>query len=283
MTLSLLLAVAILASHFLAAAEICLPAPPASLAKWYKPENSRQQWLHTMFALRRELQALEHYVSLGDQVLLQRWSERFAANYRSIATMVPEWRDALDEPKLVELEQAVAAGDYPNVARIARSLQASCRSCHSDYRAVTAMRYRSPDFSTIDLPLPEGDAGDNKSPAMSDYQRIMESLSHYLNGVKISAEDGFWPLAEASLSALKGQLTVLEGSCATCHREGQQLDALLSGTAGDLAALTQAVADRQGKETAKTLGGFSVTLCARCHAAHRLAADMRDELQRHSP
>ncbi|MCK5336958.1 MAG: hypothetical protein KAQ67_12390, partial [Gammaproteobacteria bacterium] len=35
-----------------------LDTPPASLEKWYKPANKRQVWLHTMFRLRREMQAI---------------------------------------------------------------------------------------------------------------------------------------------------------------------------------------------------------------------------------
>ena len=34
---------------------------PESLAEWYKPKNERQVWLHTMFAMRRELQAIAEY------------------------------------------------------------------------------------------------------------------------------------------------------------------------------------------------------------------------------
>lgn len=44
--------------------------PPSSLSQWYKPENKRQVWLHNMFKLRREMQAVEFYAQNQDPVLL---------------------------------------------------------------------------------------------------------------------------------------------------------------------------------------------------------------------
>ena len=41
-----------------------LEIPPAVLEKWYKPANKRQVWLHTMFRLRREMQAIDEYTTL---------------------------------------------------------------------------------------------------------------------------------------------------------------------------------------------------------------------------
>ena len=46
-----------------AQAEKALMLPPTSLAQWYKPANKRQVWLHNMFKLRRELQAVVEYAS----------------------------------------------------------------------------------------------------------------------------------------------------------------------------------------------------------------------------
>lgn len=36
-------------------------APPASLSKWYKPENKRQVWSRDMFKSRGELQAIQDH------------------------------------------------------------------------------------------------------------------------------------------------------------------------------------------------------------------------------
>jgi len=44
--------------------------PPASLAKWYMPENKRQEWLHNMFKVRREIQAVKLYSTSNEDELL---------------------------------------------------------------------------------------------------------------------------------------------------------------------------------------------------------------------
>ena len=45
---------------------VSLKKPPASLEQWYKPANKRQVWLHTMFRLRREMQAIAEYAKQDD-------------------------------------------------------------------------------------------------------------------------------------------------------------------------------------------------------------------------
>ncbi len=46
---------------------IIIKTPPAELAQWYKPENKRQVWLHNMFKLRREMQAVQFYATEKDK------------------------------------------------------------------------------------------------------------------------------------------------------------------------------------------------------------------------
>ena len=74
---------------------ILIKIPPEELAQWYKPENKRQVWLHNMFKLRRELQAVEHYAERSDAEHLSKWSLRLKDHYLKIADMVPQWQDKL--------------------------------------------------------------------------------------------------------------------------------------------------------------------------------------------
>ncbi len=69
---------------------IVLKKPPASIAQWYKPQNKRQVWLHTMFKLRREMQAVEIYAKIQDAEKLQKWAAKLNQDYHKIAKMVPE-------------------------------------------------------------------------------------------------------------------------------------------------------------------------------------------------
>ncbi len=69
---------------------VSLDTPPASLEQWYKPANKRQVWLHTMFRLRREMQAISEYAEQNDQAGMDKWIQRLEKDYIKIADMVPE-------------------------------------------------------------------------------------------------------------------------------------------------------------------------------------------------
>jgi hypothetical protein len=81
-----------------------LDKPPASLEKWYKPANKRQVWLHTMFRLRREMQAIREYAEQDDQPGMKKWIARLDKDYNKIADMVPEWKKLIKPRLLPELE-----------------------------------------------------------------------------------------------------------------------------------------------------------------------------------
>ena len=84
---------------------VTLKSPPTSLERWYKPANKRQVWLHTMFRLRREMQAIGEYASTNDsaannRAAMQKWIKRLDKDYNKIADMVPEWEKKI-KPRLL--------------------------------------------------------------------------------------------------------------------------------------------------------------------------------------
>ena len=88
---------------------VSLDAPPASLEEWYKPANKRQVWLHTMFRLRREIQAIGEYAEQKDQAGMKKWISRLEKDYSKIADMVPEWEKEIKPRLLPELEMFAEA------------------------------------------------------------------------------------------------------------------------------------------------------------------------------
>ncbi len=78
--LSVLLFTSVLQLVFVATAvakeqnEQVVALPPESIGQWYKPQNKRQVWLHNMFKLRRELQAVTYYSSIDDIQHLEKWT-----------------------------------------------------------------------------------------------------------------------------------------------------------------------------------------------------------------
>lgn len=254
------------------AAEKWLALPPASIAQWYKPQNERQVWLHTMFSLRREMQAITEYAAADEQALTQKWVERFAGHYLKIAEMVPEWKDELDYQWLERLQLAAGTGDRDVIERALRKIGQGCNACHREYRAVTAMLYRSPAFGDIHIK-------NSANESTEQFADVMEQLSLLINRIKIATDDDRPGVALASLRELRTRLADLGESCATCHKDPAPRERFLGKLTNDaLQNLERGIKQGDKKLAGRSLGGAAVYACARCHAVHRAAYDMRETL-----
>lgn len=241
---------------------IMIKSPPVALAQWYKPENKRQVWLHNMFKLRREMQAARFYAANNDAQQLEKWVARLSEHYLKIAEMVPEWQHKLDLEALADLQESAGSHRYQDVSRALDDLAEGCKSCHEDYRAVTATMYRAPDFSLLEI-----------GPSTS-FHAYMEELAEQVNQIKIASEDGMQDLALSSLSALEEGINTLGESCSDCHEKELRVypdDTIRKTLASLEASLKTGTLKDQGRE----LGTLAVLACARCHGTHRLAYDTR--------
>ena len=128
-----------------------LDTPPASLEEWYKPANKRQVWLHTMFRLRREMQAISEYAGQKDHVSMKKWISRLDKDYNKITDMVPEWEKEIKPRLLPELEMFAKKGDTPRVAKTLKMIQRTCDDCHEDYQPLVTAIYRSPHYDDIKI------------------------------------------------------------------------------------------------------------------------------------
>jgi len=239
--------------------------PPNTLAQWYKPENKRQVWLHNMFKLRREMQAVEFYAQKQDAVHLQKWAEQLNEHYLKIADMVPSWQKKLAVETIAELKLASEQQDYQAVLVQHKTLQQNCDSCHDDYQAITALTYRTPDFSKISI-----------SDKVS-YVEHMDTLTTQVNQIKISAQDGNKILALSSLADLTQGMNTLGETCVDCHKKDRKPypnEAMKS----TLVSLEQSLTSGTAKEQGRDLGTLAVLACARCHGTHRLAYGMKKKL-----
>ena len=260
-----------LSSHSVAEQERSFSLLPDSLSQWYKPENKRQVWLHTMFALRRELQAVDEYAAEGDLELTRKWTDKFTAHYRKLPEMVPEWQDEVELKETDRLEQAAQSGDFKTVASAVSRLQRNCRNCHREYRALTALRFRTPDFSTIDISDEQGQP--------QKYGDHMEALSQTINRIKIATVDDRWSHAQKAVQQLRGQLHRLAESCESCHKDEPPRQRILGdGSSRTLDELDEALAQQQPKMAGRKLGEAAVVICARCHGVHRTLSDTRSFL-----
>ena len=242
-----------------------IKTPPVELAQWYKPENKRQVWLHNMFKLRREMQAVEFYAQKKDAQHLQQWTEQLNKHYVKIADMVPAWQKKLSLETMGELKRASEEKDFSSVLVQHQILQKSCDSCHDDYQAITALTYRTPDFSNIQI-----------TPEFS-FVEHMDTLTRQVNQIKISAQDGNKDLALSSLIDLTDSMEVLGGSCVDCHKKDRQAypSEVMKKTLQSLqVSLESGTVKQQGRD----LGTLAVLACARCHGTHRIAFGAKQKI-----
>ena len=258
-----------------AADSIELSVPPASLAKWYQPANKRQVWLHTMFRLRRAVQAVEDYGNEGNFSAMQKWAEKLAKDYRSIPDMIPEWKDEIDTDWADRLLQASKEKNLDQTRLALRKLNTTCKSCHREYRAIVAAQYRSPDYTNVKLT-------DSASGQTIKFEQSMEQLSHSVNRIMIALQDNQVKTATDSSHILNRQLQDLGKSCKTCHKDPvSKIRILGDETSHDMEKLWNSLKGTDNRASQSALGHLSVNICARCHSIHRTLAGLRKVVTDH--
>ncbi len=258
-----------LSPTLLSADETTFKLPPASMEKWYKPANKRQVWLHNMFNMRRELQAIKEYADAGEKELTKKWADRLVTHYRKIGEMVPEWNEELELIWADRLETAASSGDFEQVKRAAKKLGRSCSTCHREYRALAVALYRVPDYSK--LKVKRGTLEKEIS-----FRDAMNELVTYINRIKIAATDGRKETALNSVSLLEDGLKDMGKSCDQCHQGPEPKERILgTQTQGLLKDLSKAISEDDKKGTGKNLGTVAVIACAWCHGVHRTSYDIK--------
>ena len=240
-----------------------IKTPPPSLAKWYKPENKRQEWLHNMFKLRREMQAVKIYSDNKDTKNLDKWITQLSEHYLKIADMVPQWQKKLDKISLADLQKNAKERNFKQISLSLEELNESCVSCHQDFRTITATLYRAPDFSSM------------KIDGSIDLASHMDKLTKQINQIKIASVDGKQDVALGALSDLKEGMQTLGTTCSNCH-EKENLQYPTDTVNLTVNSLEQNLKTGTLKDQGRDLGTLAVLACARCHGTHRLSFDSRE-------
>jgi len=243
-----------------------IKTPPKELAQWYKPANKRHVWLHNMFKLRREMQAVKFYAENQDSAHLAKWASQLHDHYFKIGEMVPSWNKKLDLATVALLKSSADDLNYSSVLTSVDTLQQNCDSCHNDYQAITALTYRAPDFSKIEH---------NKQ----HIRNHMKTLGEQVNQIKIASEDGNKALATSSLMQLKQGMSELGSICLDCHKLDKKTypSEAMEET---MLSLEQNLASGTVKAQAMDLGMLAVQACATCHGTHRLAFGVKQLLSK---
>lgn len=246
--------------------------PPASLEQWYKPANKRQAWLHTMFRLRREMQAINQYASTEDKAAMKKWIKRLDKDYNKIAEMVPEWKSEIKPRLLDDLQMFAEKGDSYRLGKALKMIKRTCDDCHTYFQPLVTAMYRSPSYENIRI---KGNNGMQLS-----YEDNMEQLSDAVNRILIALDDGHNSIALQSSQNLAEQLTNLGASCNSCHKDDvyPQQRILGKATVERFKMLQTNITAGNIKNSQKVMGEIAVTVCARCHNIHRIVNDLRNAL-----
>ena len=251
---------------------VSLKQPPASLEQWYKPANKRQVWLHTMFRLRREMQAIAEYAEQKNPEAMEKWIKRLDKDYNKIADMVPEWENEIKPKLLPELEMFAEKGDMSRVGKTLKMIRRTCDDCHTYYAPLVTAIYRSPHYDNIRL---KGMNGETQS-----FEDNMDDLSDSVNQILIALDDGHQSVALKSASTLADQLQNLGESCSSCHKDDEYPRERILGKATQqrFEELQVNISEGRVKDSQKLMGEIAVTVCARCHNTHRIIYDLRNAL-----
>lgn len=236
-----------------------------SLSKQYKPINKRNVWHHTMFKLRREVQAIAESNNDADT---QKWVSRFSKDYKKIAKMVPIWESELDLINLKLLENAAINNNKIQVKESLKEIKRNCRACHIDYRANVAAIFRAPDFSKLQL---KNHKGKDQS-----YKKSMIQLTEQLNRIKIGLIEKNQEKSAQALTELRAGMQHLEDSCSSCHNDDEARQFYLGAKSKKLLDDLQTGIKNNDdiKDIGHTLGSLAVRSCARCHGVHRIVYDI---------
>lgn len=251
---------------------VSLKQPPASLEQWYKPANKRQVWLHTMFRLRREMQAIAEYAVLKNPEAMAKWIKRLDKDYNKIVEMVPEWEKEIKPKLLPELEMFAQKGDMYRVAKTLKMIRRTCDDCHTYYAPLVTATYRSPHYDNIKLK--------NSNGKTQSFEDNMEDLSRSVNRILIALDDGHQSVALKSAGTLADQLQNLGDSCSSCHKDDEYPRQRILGkvTQQRFEELQVNISEGRVKDSQKLMGEIAVTVCARCHNTHRIVYDLRNAL-----
>ena len=252
--------------------QVSVDIPPSSLEEWYKPANKRQVWLHTMFRLRREMQAISEYAKQNDSSSMEKWISRLEKDYNKISRMVPEWENEIKPRLLSELEMFSNKGDMARVKTTLNMIQRTCDDCHKEFQPLVTAIYRSPHYDDVEVK--------NNNGEVQDFEESMEDLSLSVNRVLIALDDGQHAIALKARLALVSQLQNLGDSCKSCHKKDDYPRERILGkeTQQRLKALQVTISNGQVKDSQKLMGEIAVTVCAKCHNTHRIVYDLRNSL-----
>jgi cytochrome c556 len=247
--------------------------PPESLSQWYKPENKRQVWLHTMFRLRREMLAVNIYAEQKDFISLKKWTDKLEKDYRKIEEMVPEWKSKIKPQLFSEIHSAIDDRNAEPIKKVLHKLEKTCTSCHDRYRPIVAALFRSPEYDDIRVETQQA----NKDQSFID---SMIDVSKSINQILIALDDDKKSNALNAHSQLDSQLKFMSKTCSNCHKDNVPEQRIFGPeTQQRIAEIKSGIQQDRVKDTKKLLGEIGVTVCARCHGTHRTLSDLNRSLK----
>lgn len=241
-------------------------ALPKSLDAFYPPSAQMPVYTARMTAMAMPGEAMIADLLEGEGKNAAASFEAFAAQYKEVREMVPEWTDAFPMEPIEELREALSSGDAKQVMPMVGKVGQVCHNCHVEHMTAVQHKYHWKDTRTFKIEDPI-------SKRELSYAELMHTLSGSLAAVGANLAAGQKEAAQKQLGAFTARFGKLEQTCSYCHSSprayfvDQSVKDVIADFGKELAkakpdpSYLQRLGEQIGRES-----------CFKCHLVHMPAA-----------
>jgi len=239
---------------------------PGTLDAFYPPAADGPVYLFKMLGLETSFSGIIVDLMEDDLDGARGSFREFQAQYRGIATMVPEWEGEYPEDEVKALGEALATGDKERAMEAFAAVGRICHRCHLAAMVPVQQRYHWGDFGAIAVMDP-------LSGASTGYPQFKKFLAANLAGITVDLKQGQVANARKQFDGFRARFEALSGSCLGCHEEesryfvNREMRDTVDGLKQALesrpiaVAAVMALVQKIGRES-----------CSKCHLVHLPAA-----------
>jgi hypothetical protein len=207
---------------------------------------------------------LEH-----DTANARRSYERFAAQYREVSGLVPEWKSRFPMAPVGQLGSTLRSGNQEAITASMGKLGQVCGSCHAQNMVPVQQKFHWRDFETINVKDPlSGNA--------LGFREFKHMMAGNFSGIAVDLQEGQRENALKQYEGFKLRFDTFRETCGECHDTERRyyVDAEVQSMIDSLGALLQTPAPKEG--SVETLArGIGQESCFKCHLVHLPAAMAR--------
>jgi cytochrome c556 len=238
---------------------------PARLDDLYPPKAKEPVFLFRMIGLADAFGGFLGDLFENDLPNVPASLEKFKAEYKSVAELVPEWKTRFPLAPVEELEAALKTTDQGKIVSAAQKIGEACTACHIETMARVQHKYDWPDFSAIRVKDPL--IGDSV-----DFQQFMLALDVSYAAIRTDLGQGQAANAQKQYQGFKARFEAMADACGDCHGQDERKYYVDESVRRLVEDLGKAVAEPSPEKAGKLLVSIGIESCRTCHLIHVPAA-----------